>query len=182
MLRLLVASWCTLALTASASGRRPASALGDPKEDEPAPPGAALSVPVAKCSADLAFTRAVLFAFQPAPTEIRVLAVEDLGLLGDPRALNLLAPLLFDLNPAVQAAALRAVSAFASSRAEEILSNVLRHPLVSEALKRQAIPALVFQRSPSARQTLAWYAEEVTTSPPLRSAARNALQSWGSRP
>src|SRR4051812_13159775 len=74
-------------------------------DDEPVKPVPA--APPTVNDADASLLRGLLYATEPAPTEIRVIAVEDLGLIGDPRALNPLAQLLMDPNPAVQAAALR---------------------------------------------------------------------------
>src|SRR5687768_17186768 len=73
-----------------ASPRKPAASLGSGKDDdfEPAPLPAP-NVPAVKtrprssaeaCEADAALTRGLLFAFEPAPLEIRVIAIEDLAL------------------------------------------------------------------------------------------------------
>src|SRR5689334_16752285 len=86
---------------------KPPTAAAPAKEDE-APRAAAKPCP--ECPAcpdeDRAFARAIAAVFEPVPEEIRVLAVEDLALLGDPRALNVLASLLLDSNPKISAAAL----------------------------------------------------------------------------
>jgi hypothetical protein len=115
-------------------------AVGSAKEDE-APPPAAVN------DADVGLLRALLWAFEPAPTEIRVIAIEDLGLLGDPRGLNPLAQLVMDPNPAVSLAALRAIGSIQHPRAEAILCNIVRHPQIAERIKLAAIDALVFQNS-----------------------------------
>jgi HEAT repeat protein len=116
--------------------------LGSAKEDdEPAKAAACCN------DADAGLLHAVLYAFEPAPTEIRVIAIEDLGILGDPRALNPLAQLVMDPNPAVQMAAVRAIGAIQHPRAEAILANIVRHPSISERVKMLAIESVVFQNS-----------------------------------
>lgn len=106
--------------------------------------------PVFKANRDLALLRAMLSAFEPAPVEIRCVAVEDLGLLGDARALNPLAQLVLDYNPRIAGAAIRAVSLIRHPRAEEILSNVIRHPTLAEPLKVQAATLLAYQNTETA--------------------------------
>jgi len=103
---------------------------------------------------DTALLRALLAAFEPAPEEIRVLAVEDLGLLGDARVINALADFALDPYPSVQLAAVRALRSFQHPRAEEILANLVRHPRPSEAVKLAALEGLVFQRTRSAQVLL----------------------------
>ncbi len=167
---------------AAKKGVKAAGSLGSPKEDdEPAPPRKSKrpDAPAPSHDADIALARALLYAVEPAPQEVRVQAVEDLALLGDGRSLNLLAQLIFDANPAIQLTALRTIAHFQAPRAEEILANVVRHPQVAELLKVRALEGLVFQRSPTAREFL----EEVTRQPRynyrLQSTARVALQDWG---
>lgn len=163
-----------LLLGANASPtRRPAAALGNPKEDEPATANP-VRRPHPSAEADTALARALVYAFEPAPQEIRVVAIQDVGLLGDLRALNPLAHLVFDPNPALQSAALRAVSLFTAPRAEEILCNVARHPSLPERLKLQAIQGLAFQRTASAREFLLQLSTASGTSPAVSSAARQA--------
>lgn len=121
--------------------------IGSAKEDEcPELPKPA----AAQSGRDVALTRAVLWAFEPAPTEVRTQAIEDLGLLGDTRALNALAQLSLDPNPAYARAAVRAIGAIRHARAEEILSNIIRHPTIAEATKMAALEALPFQNTWSA--------------------------------
>ena len=148
------------------------SKLGSSREDESEPPKVA--APVAN-ELDLALLRAVLWAVDPAPTEIRVIAVEDLGLLGDPRALNVLAELLIDPNPAVQAAALRAIGSLRHRRAEEILANVARHPTLPERLKLAALDLILFQNTNSAIGFLKHVARGTAYDLNLRNAAKRAL-------
>ena len=119
-------------------------ALGSTKEDEPEKP----KPPAAK--PDVALLRGVLWAFEPAPAEIRARAIEDLGLLGDTRALNPLAELVTDPNPAYSRAAVRAVALIPNPRAEEILCNVVRHPNLPESLKLQALDLVPFQNTDTA--------------------------------
>ncbi|WNZ65115.1 HEAT repeat domain-containing protein [Myxococcus sp. MxC21-1] len=103
-----------------------------PRAQASPPPGPAPTPPVeaapAPATDDTALLRGLLCAVRPAPEEIRAIAIEDLGLLGDARALDALATLLWDPNPRIQQAALRAVTLFQHARAEEILANVVRHP------------------------------------------------------
>ena len=146
--------------------------LGSPREDEPEPEKVA---PAPFFEADLALLRALLWALEPAPTEIRVIAVEDLGLLGDPRALNPLAELLVDPNPAVQAAALRSIAAMRYPRSEEILTNVARHPTLPERLKLNAVDLVLFQNTPSAIMFLKQVARGTAFNFNLQNAARRAL-------
>lgn len=134
-----------LALAASTTlaagpARRPA-AIGSAKEDEPCP------APKDVGAREVAFVRAVTWAFEPAPPEVRAQAIEDLGLLGDARALNPLAQLSLDPNPALARAAVRAVGAIRHPRAEEILSNVVRHPSVPEAVKVLAMELVPCQNT-----------------------------------
>jgi HEAT repeat protein len=137
------------------------------------PPMTAAAPPSAET--DLALLRALLWALEPAPTEIRVIAVEDLGLLGDPRALNPLAELLIDPNPAVQAAALRSIAALRYPRSEEILTNVARHPTLPERLKLSAVDAVLFQNTRSAIVFLKQVARGTTFTFNLQNAAKRAL-------
>jgi hypothetical protein len=149
--------------------------LGSPKEDEEATP-AAPAVGFQGSAADSALLRALLYAFEPAPEEIRVIAVEDLALLGDARALNALALLIFDPNVAVQTAALRAVGQFQSPRAEEILENVVRHPRLPDPMKIRALQELPYQASRTCREFLNDAATSARMSASVRSAARQVLQ------
>ena len=141
------------------------------EEDEP------VKAPAAPPStgADLALLRALLWALEPAPTEIRVIAVEDLGLLGDPRALNPLAELLIDPNPAVQSAALKSIAALRYPRSEEILTNVARHPTLPERLKLSAVDAVLFQNTSSAIVFLKQVARGTAFNFNLQNAAKRAL-------
>jgi hypothetical protein len=192
----LVPGVCVLAIATAAFGQAPPAApapapstaapapprkkappsmrLGSPKEEEPAAP-AGNRYPWAT-EADTALARAILFAVEPAPEEIRVSAVEDLAFLGDARALNVLAELIFDPNTNVQLAALRAVSHFQTPRAEEILENVVRHPRLPDLMKIKAVGALPFQASPTSREFLNDTATNGRWSAPVRAAARQALQ------
>src|SRR5262249_15324421 len=143
--------------------------LGSPKEDDesaPAPPpsprrGKKAEGGPSPSDADVALARGLLYAVEPAPPAIPGPAVGDIALLGDARALNLLAQLSFDANPAIQLTALKTITHFQAARAEEILANVVRHPQLAELLKVRALEGLVFQRSPTAREFL----EEVSRQP-----------------
>src|SRR6185436_7404707 len=113
---------------------------------------------------------------EPAPEEIRAVAVEDLGLLGDARALNTLALLILDPSPTVQLASVRAVRTYPVARAEEILANVVRHPYPGEPVKLLALESLAFQRTKSARAFLEHVAGGTQFTPRLQAAAKAALQ------
>jgi hypothetical protein len=141
-MRRLPLALALVATTAFAAGpARRATAIGSAKEDEPCP--AARDVG----AQEVAFVRALTWAFEPAPAEVRAQAIEDLGLLGDVRALNALAQLVLDPNPALARAAVRAVGSLRHPRAEEILANVVRHPNVPEAVKLVAIDLVPYQNT-----------------------------------
>lgn len=172
-----------LSLAAGTPPKAPAS-LGSPKQEEapstsakgcPAPPAAP------RCpDADTALARALAWVAEPAPEEIRAIAVEDLGLLGDARVLNTLALLILDPSPTVQLASVRAVRAYEVPRAEEILANVVRHPFPGEPVKLLALDSLAYQRTRSARAFLEHVATGSQFSPRLQAAARATLQrGWG---
>lgn len=162
----------------STKKKPPASQLGDDKE-EPSTPAAAQKAPAAALptqkDADEALLKALLHAFEPAPREVRVLAVEDLALLQDPRVLNPLSHLIIDPDPLVASAAVRSVARYKHPRADEILSNVVRHPHLAPALKVIAIRALPFQDSPASRELLSDVANTRTWPAPLQEAARGAI-------
>lgn len=156
-----------LAAPAWAGPKRPPSALSG--EDDPQPLRARGS---AKPNADLALLRALTWAFEPAPTEVRVLAIEDLGLLGDPRALNALAHLSLDGNLAVAKAAIRAIGAIRHPRAEEILRNIVLHPSVAEPAKAYAMQLVPLQTSRSALRFVRHVASSATYPGGVLAAAR----------
>ncbi len=158
------------ALSAVAAAAPPSRLIGSAKEDEPCPEARDVS------GRDRALLRALQWAFEPAPMEIRVQAVEDLGLLGDPRALNAAAHLVLDPNPPIAKAAVRAVSLIRDPRAEEILSNVVRHPTIAEATKVLALEALPFQNTWSAVRFLLWSAQDAALPYAVLNAARRVAQ------
>jgi HEAT repeat protein len=161
MLRLLLAGILLCTSTALAQGAPESAATGSP------------------IGADAALLRGLLWATEPTPEEIRVIAIEDLALLGDPRALNPLVALLWDPNPRVQAAALRAIALFQHPRAEEILSGVVRHPKLADALKLQALDGLLYQRTASARATVEAASRDPRLPLAIQSAALNVAARWG---
>jgi HEAT repeat protein len=126
--------------------------------------------------ADIALLRALLYAFEPAPREIRIIATEDLALLGDPRALDALAHLVFDRDPEVARAAVRAVARFRHPRADQMLGNIIWHPALPETLKVIAVEGLPFQDSARSRELLKEISGSGVVSAPLRNAARNTLE------
>ncbi|RKH11859.1 HEAT repeat domain-containing protein [Corallococcus sp. CA053C] len=138
----------------------------------PSPTPADVSTP------DVALLRGLLWASEPAPEEIRTLAIEDLALLGDPRALDPLAAFIWDPNPRIQQAALRAVALFQHRRAEEILGNIVRHPRLPDALKIQALGGLLYQRTPTARRTVQDVAADSRMGYAVQNAARSVVSQW----
>jgi HEAT repeats len=144
MCRTLFAALVVLSSVALAITPKRPAAIGSSKEDEPCPAAVSSSGP------DLAFLRGVSWAFEPAPTEIRTQAIEDLGLLGDARALNALAALTLDANPAIAKAAVRAIGSIRHPRAEEILENLVRHPTAPVLTKQNALNLIPFQNTATA--------------------------------
>lgn len=167
MTRLALAALCSLSLTAAAAQPRRGLAIGSSKEDEPCPARS-----TATSGADLAFLRGLTWAFEPAPLEIRGQAIEDLGLLGDPRALNPLAAMTLDANPAIARAAVRAIGTIRHPRAEEILSNLVRHPTAAIATKQLALSMLPFQNTATALRFIHATAKQPTGSYELLQQAR----------
>lgn len=156
-----------------------AQAQATPASQPPAPPPSARSPdPTTPASPDTALLRGILWATEPAPEEVRVIAIEDLALLGDPRALDPLAALVWDPSPRVQAAAVRAVALFQHPRAEQILSDVVRHPSLPEPLKLQALDGLLFQRTPSAHAFVRDAARNPRYSLTVQSAALAVANKW----
>ncbi|MFY2563027.1 HEAT repeat domain-containing protein [Corallococcus terminator] len=170
-----------LLLVAAAPARTPAASRPAPTASKPAPEPSAPPAPVASAD-DSALLRALLWAARPAPEEVRAIAVEDLALLGDPRALDSLATHLWDPNPRTQQAVLRAVALFQHPRAEEILGNVVRHPRMPDALKIQALNGLVFQRTTSARRTVQDAATDSRLTSVVQNAARAVVAQWDAPP
>ncbi len=151
------------ALAAVAQPKPGKSAFGNTKDlEEEAPKAASVTALPGK---DVALLRGLLHATEPNPMEVRSQAIEDLGLLGDTRALNPLAGMIFDPNPVIWQSALRAIGAIRHPRAEEILSNIVRHPSLSEAHKLKALEYLVFQNTNSALRFIA--SVQRTTTLPL---------------
>jgi hypothetical protein len=145
MSRTLLAALLAVSSFALAAGpKRPAGVIGSSKEDEPCP------APVNTAGPDVAFLRAVAWAFEPAPIEIRSQAIEDLGFLGDARALNPLATLSLDANGAIARAAVRAIATIRHPRAEEILANFVRHPTAPTATKLLALTLIPYQNTATA--------------------------------
>lgn len=167
MIRFALAVLCSLSLTAAAAQARRGLAIGSSKEDEPCPVRS-----TATGGADLAFLRGVTWAFEPAPLEIRGQAIEDLGLLGDARALNPLAAMTLDANPAIAKAAVRAIGTMRHPRAEEILSNLVRHPTAPIATKQLALSLLPFQNTATALRFIHGIAKQPTGSYELLQQAR----------
>jgi HEAT repeat protein len=167
-----------LFLTASA-----ALAQGASGASAPAPtPALAESAPAAVVSPggpDVALLRGILWASEPAPDEVRAIAIEDLALLGDPRALGPLSALMWDPNPRIQSAAVRAVALFQHPRAEDILTSVVRSTRLPDALKIQALDGLLYQRTPSARATLESASRDPHLPLAVQSAALNVAARWG---
>lgn len=170
----------TTALAQAKEKKRPASVLKGDDDDEPqkqatpkVDPGPAL------CGdADRALGLGLSYAFEQAPEEIRVLAIEDLGLLGDPRALDAIASLVVDSNPNVQSAAVRAAASFTTLRAAQILENVVRHPRLPVELKEQALRSMPFQRKTRVRDFLVAVTRSGAYPPPIRRVAQESLAAF----
>lgn len=162
-----------LLLTAAAHAQAPARAASTK-----AAPEKAARPPAEAPSPDAALLRGLLWAAEPAPEEIRTLAIEDLALLGDARALDPLAAFIWDPNPRIQQAALRAVALFQHRRAEEILGNVVRHPRLPDALKIQALGGLLYQRTATARRVVQDVAADSRMGYAVQNAARSAASQW----
>ncbi|SEN07699.1 HEAT repeat-containing protein [Stigmatella aurantiaca] len=167
-----LASLLLLSLPVFAQATPPAPP-GVQAREEPAPAARGGTV-----SEDTALLRGLLWATEPTPEEVRAMAIEDLALLADPRALNPLAALLWDPSPRIQAAALRAVALFQHPRAEEILTQVVRHTQLPDALKLQALDGLLYQRTASARATVGAVSKDPRLPAALQSAALSVLARW----
>ncbi len=160
------------------AGAAHAQAKKAPKAAQPqkAAPEPAPSRTSECAEADVAVLRALSFMFEPAPREIRIIAVEDVALLGDARGLDPLAHMILDPDPLVAKAAVRAVGQFKHPRAEQILANVLRHPMLTVQLKIVAVRALPFQDTPSSRELLTELSSSEEQAPPVREAAVEMIQ------
>lgn len=150
MTRVFLAAAVALTLPALAAPKK--GAIGSSKEDEPCPELPAPNL------AEVSYGRALAFAFEPAPQEIRAQAIEDLGFLGDTRALNHLAVLSLDPNPVLSRAAIRAIGTMRHPRAEEILGNLVRHPTVPTNLRQYALSLLPFQNTMTALRQVHFFA------------------------
>jgi HEAT repeat protein len=170
-MRTLLLAGLLLAATAHAQDAAPA----------PTPDPAPAAAPPAP-SPDTVLLRALLWAHEPSPEEIRVMAIEDLALLGDARALDALGALVWDPNPRLQAAAVRAIALFQHPRAEQLLADVVRHPSLPEPLKLQALGGLLFQRTATARATVVELARNPRASPTVQSAALAVATKWDATP
>lgn len=167
MKRIVLAAVVCVAMTPfAAAPKKPASTLSA-KDDEPTPMPPVLAGP------DVAVLRGIQWAFEPAPLEVRSQAIEDLGFLQDPRALNPLAVLTLDAHPWIAKAAVRAVGAIRHPRAEEILCNLIRHPNASAAVKQQALSLLAFQNTPTALRFVHFTARQSGLSYELTQLARS---------
>ncbi|MBN9684413.1 MULTISPECIES: HEAT repeat domain-containing protein [unclassified Corallococcus] len=177
-----------LLLTAAAHAQAPsappaAAPKAAPKpEKAPAERAAPARPPADAGASDASLLKGLLWAAEPAPEEIRTLAIEDLALLGDARALDPLAAFIWDPNPRIQQAALRAVALFQHRRAEEILGNVVRHPRLPDTLKIQALGGLLYQRTPTARRVVQDVAADSRVGYAVQNAARSVASQWEAAP
>ncbi|MBL8914416.1 MAG: HEAT repeat domain-containing protein [Archangium sp.] len=144
-----------LALALTAAPKKGPAAIGSAKEDEPCP------VAISASAGDATYLRALAWAFEPAPQEVRAQAIEDLGFLGDTRALNALAVLSLDANALISKAAIRAVGTMRHPRAEEILGNIVRHPTVSLTNRQFALSLIPFQNTATALRFVHFTARQV---------------------
>jgi hypothetical protein len=159
---------CLFAQTALSAP--PKKAIGNVHDEFPLDPPAPPRGP------DAALLRALGFAFEPLPPEVRVQAIEDLGFLGDPRVLNPLAQLCLDPNPAFARAAVRAIAVFQHPRAEEILSNVIRHPNIPATVKLRAIELLPYQNTWTSIRLVFQIARSATVNDVVLAARRLAAE------
>jgi HEAT repeat protein len=146
------------------------------------PPAGAPPLVAAPADADRALLAATSAAVEPAPLEVRVLAVEELGLLGDTRAVPLLRRLLIsESQPALQRAAVRALRALGTPEAVSVLDEGLRTGRLSYEAARELVAALPYLRWEAARAALAWAAANAATYE-VRAAAQSALARFGPPP
>ncbi len=158
--------WLSLVVsTAFAASAAAPKAIGNAKEEE-------CPAVASTAEADLAVLRGIGFAFEPAPLAVRVQAIEDLGFLQDPRALNPLADLTLDPTPQIALAAVRAVGSIRHPRAQEILENLVRHPSAPVATRTAALGLVQFQNTPSALRFIFFIARQTQGTPEVITAAR----------
>ncbi|MBX5483141.1 MAG: HEAT repeat domain-containing protein [Myxococcaceae bacterium] len=143
-------------------------------KDEDATPAAAPAPVPPKSDADRALLKALLFAFQPAPREIRAIAIEDLALLGDRRAIDVLADLAFHPDPVIAAAAVRAIGHFQDRRAEDLLIRVAEKRTFPIEIRTAAIDALPFQATLTAHAALRLLAGASSEPSAIQQAARKS--------
>ncbi|RKH46785.1 HEAT repeat domain-containing protein [Corallococcus sp. AB049A] len=167
-----------LLLTAAAHAQAPST----PAATAPKAAPKADKAPADPRAQDDSLLKGLLWAAEPAPEEIRALAIEDLALLGDTRALDPLAAFIWDPNPRIQQAALRAVALFQHRRAEEILGNVVRHPRLPDTLKIQALSGLLYQRTATARRVVQDVAADSRVGYAVQNAARSVASQWDAAP
>lgn len=172
--RVRLAALCLFPLAAWATP--PSKAIGSTKEEPE------VVCPTPAPNPDLALMRAIIWAFEPAPLEVRSQAIEDLGLLGDARALNPLAQICLDPNPVLAKAAVRAIAAIRHPRAEEILSNVVRHPTVSEQVRLRALELLPYQNTWSSIRFVSLLAQTPNVSTAVGLQARRMADELPRRP
>ncbi len=132
----------------------------------------------ARVEADAALGRALVWAFEPNPEEIRLMAIEDLALLGDPRALDGLLLLVRHPRGRIQGTALRSISRFQTPRAEQILTEVVSSADFPEPLRLMAVDFLVYQRTPSAKAFLASVQKDFRYGYKFREGAQKALYTF----
>lgn len=175
---ILLFALSTAALAQGRTQKRPASVLRGEDDADPPPSKPSTTASESCGDPDRALGLALSYAFEQAPEEIRVIAIEDLGLLGDPRALDALAALVLDSNPRIQVAAVRAAASFNTLRATQILENVVRHPRLPMPLKEQALRSLPFHRRPRVRDFLAAVSKAPSYPLNLRKIAQESLAAF----
>lgn len=150
----LIVSLPAVAQSAKTTSKRPPVSQLSSKDDDDADAPAAKGAPALVADDDRALAAGLVFLFEPAPDEVRVLAIEDLALLQDPRAIEPLASLVLDPNPTIALAAVKAIALFTTPRATQVLENVVRHPRTGMPLKEAALRSLPFHRRQRARDFL----------------------------
>jgi len=136
----------------------------------------------APADADRALIAAIAAAVEPGPLEVRVLAIEELGLLGDVRAVPLVRRILLaEPQVALQRAAVRALRALGTAQAVSVLDEALKSGRLSSEGSREVLAALPSLRWEASRAALTW-ASVNGASYELRFAAEAALARFGPPP
>lgn len=158
------------------------SALAHAQQPVAVPPAGLPPLVAAPADADRALIAAIAAAVEPGPLEVRVLATEELGLLGDVRAVPLVRRILLaEPQVALQRAAVRALRALGTAQAVSVLDEALKSGRLSTEGSREVLAALPYLRWEASRAALTW-ASVNGASYELRFAAEAALARFGPPP